>query len=264
MAGKRERKGPGPVRVVIIVILVAIIAFCLYKIVPYVWNNLMERNAFEEMSQEYTNIDTDGTNEDWWFTDVDVDVAGLQAKYPDVVGWIRFDHPEETIQIDYPILYSGDDDEYLHKDMDKKYSYPGCVFLEGANKPDFSDLSNIVYGHNMRNGTMFGTLKHYSEDGVYEANDYFTVYTANKAYRYQIFSYFTTKSNSDVYVIGFVQDEAYQQYIENLVGRSQIDTGVVPTINQQIMVLSTCKGSGTDYRFVVCGVCVDEHDYPVK
>lgn len=251
-------------RIVVIIILLAIIAFCLYKVVPYVWNNLKEKNTFEQMSQDYTSADqADTDRDDWWYTDVDVDVAGLQSAYPDVAGWIRFDQPQDTILVDYPILYSGDDDTYLHRNMKKEYSYPGCIFLEGENSPDFSDMSSLIYGHNMRNGTMFGTLKHFQENGVYDANAYFTIYTKDMAYRYHIFSCFTTGSSSDVYMVGFEADETYQAYINDLVNRSVIDTGIVPASDQKIVLLSTCKGSGTDYRFVVCGVCEASHAYPV-
>ncbi len=258
-----EKRRIGPVRVIIIIVLIAIIAYCLYQVLPYVLNNLKEKNAFDQISQEYTNVG-DNRDENWWYTDVDIDVAGLQSQYPDVIGWIRFDEPEETILIDYPILYSGDDDTYLHRDMDKKSSYPGCIFLEGENNPALTDTSSIIYGHNMRNGTMFGTLKYYQDDGVYDANQYFTIYTKDMAYRYHIFSYFTTGSNSDVYMVGFEPDEIYQNYLTDLVNRSVIDTGIVPTIDQKIVLLSTCKGSGTDYRFVVCGVCEASHAYPAK
>lgn len=262
---RREKQKRSPARIVIMIILLAIIAFCLYKVGPYVWNNLKEKNAYDQMSQDYTQAgDPDAENEDWWFTDVDIDVAGLKSAYPDVVGWIRFDDPKDTILIDYPILYSGDDDTYLHKNIKKEYSYPGCIFLEGENRPGFTDMSSIIYGHNMRNGTMFGTLKHFQEEGVYEDNQYFTIYTDSMAYRYQIFSYFTTDSESEVYKIGFGADEIYQEYLNDLVSRSSFNTGIVPTMEQRIILLSTCKGSGTDYRFVVCGVCVASHEYPVR
>lgn len=262
---RRANRRRSPARIIVVIILLAVIAFCLYKTVPYYWNNLKEKNAFDQMSQDYTNAsDPDEENENWWYTDVDIDVAGLKSTYPDVVGWIRFDHPEDTILIDYPILYSGDDDTYLHRNMKKEYSYPGCIFLEGENQPDFKDMNSIVYGHNMRNGTMFGTLKRFQEDGTYEDNQFFTIYTENMAYRYQIFSYFTTDSMSEVYQIGYGEDEIYQSYLNDLVRRSSADTGITPSMDQKIVLLSTCKGSGTDYRFVVCGVCVASHAYPVQ
>ena len=92
----RENKRVRPVRIVVIIVLLAIIAYCLYQVLPYVWNNLKEKNAFEQMSQDYTNVG-DRNDENWWYTDVDVDVAGLKSQYPDVIGWIRFDDPKDTI-----------------------------------------------------------------------------------------------------------------------------------------------------------------------
>ena len=155
---------------------------------------------------------------------------------------------------------------YLKHNFYKEKDKNGTLFLDGRSDylPGERDDNLIIYGHNMRNGTMFGSLKHFEEDGVYDANQYFTIYTEDMAYRYHVFSYFTTKYNSDVYRIGFGPDEVYQDYLNDLVSRSVIETGIVPSTDQKIVLLSTCKGSGTDYRFIVCGVCEASHAYPAE
>lgn len=66
---------------------------------------------------------------------------------------------------------------------------------------DFSDLYNIIYGHNMNNGSMFGSLKKYKDEGFWKKNQYFTVYTESTAYRYQIFSYEDAVNGGNVYYI---------------------------------------------------------------
>ena len=84
----------------------------------------------------------------------------MKAENPDVIGWIRFDNQDE-LGINYPILYSGDNQKYLRTDLHGNSHIAGCIFLEGLNKSDFSDYYNIIYGHNMNDGSMFGSLKKY-------------------------------------------------------------------------------------------------------
>lgn len=104
---------------------------------------------------------------DWWATDVKVEFDKLKAENPDVIGWIRFDNQDE-LGINYPILYSGDNEKYLRTDLYGNSHIAGCIFLEGLNKSDFSDYYNIIYGHNMNDGSMFGSLKKYKDDGFWK------------------------------------------------------------------------------------------------
>ena len=129
---------------------------------------------------------------------------------------------EET-QIDYPVLYSGDNTEYLRKDLYGNEHTAGSIFLEGLNQPDFSDYYSIIYGHNMRDGSMFGSLDKYKEQSFWSDNQYFTLYTENMVYRYQVFACQNAVNGGDVYKIG----------------------------------LSTCTGDGYSRRFAVHAVCVD-------
>ena len=71
---------------------------------------------------------------------------------PDVVGWIYFENDD----LSYPVLYSGDNDKYLRTTIDGSDATAGAIFIEGGNSPDFQDQNTIVYGHNMRNLSMFG------------------------------------------------------------------------------------------------------------
>ena len=91
----------------------------------------------------------------------------MKAENPDVIGWIRFDNQDE-LGINYPILYSGDNQKYLRTDLHGNSHIAECIFLEGLNKSDFSDYYNIIYGHNMKNNTMFGSLPKYSKQEYYE------------------------------------------------------------------------------------------------
>ena len=83
--------------------------------------------------------------------------------------------------------------------------YAGLIHgdYKKMNQSDFSDLYNIIYGHNMNNGSMFGSLKKYKDEGFWKKNQYFTVYTESTAYRYQIFSYEDAVVGGNVYKVGY-------------------------------------------------------------
>ena len=117
-----------------------------------------------------------------WYTDVDVKLEELQQVNADIIGWIRFDNLE---QLSYPVLYSGDDEKYLRTDIYGNQTIAGCIFMEGMNTPDFQDYHTILYGHNMKNGSMFAQLKKFSQNSdIYNQSKYFWIFTPEKNYRY--------------------------------------------------------------------------------
>ena len=181
----------------------------------------------------------------------------MRKDNPDIMAWLRFDNYND-VHISYPVLYSGDDETYLRSDIYGNYHIAGCIFLEGMNQPDFSDYHSIIYGHNMRNTTMFGDLKRYKNDeGFYENNQYFNIYTDTQVLRYQIFSYYDVEQDDEVYTVGYGPDDTWQAMIDRMVTSSMKDTGIHPTKEDKIVTLSTCTSSGETKRFVVHGVLVN-------
>lgn len=154
-------------------------------------------------------------------------------------------------------MYSGDNEKYLRKDIHGNKHIAGSIFLEGLNQSDFSDLYNIIYGHNMNNGSMFGSLKKYKDEGFWKKNQYFTVYTESTAYRYQIFSYEDAVVGGNVYKVGYQPGEEYQTFIDEMVKNSDFDTGIRPKSSNKILTLSTCTDHDSSKRFAVHAVCID-------
>ena len=155
---------------------------------------------------------------------------------------------------------SGDNSYYLRKTFKREHATAGSIFLEGSNKTDFSDCHTIIYGHNMKNLSMFGKLKYYNRDeNYYDSHQYFQILVDGKKYRYQIFSYETVSDDSDEYTVGFEPDETFGKFVQRMAASSMKDTGIVPTKDDKVVTLSTCSTSGETYRFVVHGVRVDEH-----
>ena len=241
---------------------IALIAVALAMLIPALLDRRKSNDTYEALNEEFVKIEAPITieeeeeNPDWWYEDVEIDLEALQEVNSDIVGWIRFDSIDI---ISYPILYSGDDEKYLRTDIYGNSTTAGCIFIEGANNPDLSDYHTIIYGHNMQNLSMFGSLKKYKTEDFYENNQYFTIYTEDMAYRYQIFSYRDIPETHEVYTVGFGPDETFQNFINEMIRHSYEDTGVTVTKEDKVVTLSTCSTEGN--RFVVHAVRVDEHEY---
>ena len=192
-----------------------------------------------------------------WYEMISVDLASLQEQNSDVKGWIYFENED----ISYPILYSGDDDTYLRRTLDQKPATAGSIFLEGMNNPDFEDSHTLIYGHNMRNLSMFGKLKYYKEDPDYYMDHmYFQILKGNVTYRYQIFAYEDVTPDSYIYAVPCGPTAEFADFIDRIYASSYRQTGIVASKDDKILTLSTCSTSG-EGRFVVHAVRVDEHPY---
>ena len=193
-----------------------------------------------------------------WYEQIRVDLVGMQTNInPDIVGWIHFEN--ETIS--YPLLYSEDNAEYQRVRYDLVYSRGGSIFLEETNSWDLSDIRNVIYGHNMKDLSMFGKLKYYNDKkNYYEDHQYFQLLYDGMVYRYQIFSYFTIHQNEVNYInTNFEKgSDAYGKFLQKLVENSKRDTGVEVDANDKTVTLVTCSKDNT-YRFIVSAVLVDQH-----
>ena len=132
--------------------------------------------------------------------------------------------------------------------------------MEGANNSDFEDKNTIIYGHNMRNLSMFGKLKKYTrEQDYYDNNKYIQIITPNMYYRYEIFAYESVNEDSEVYQISFEDDAAIESYINKIRELSERQTDIDVSVDDKIITLSTCSTLSSHKRFVVHAVRVDEH-----
>ena len=125
--------------------------------------------------------------------------------------------------------------------------------MEYQNHSDFSDKNTIIYGHNMKNGSMFGTLRNFYEDEVYEKAPYFWIYTPDKIYRYDIFSCAEVAVDSLAYQITFSEEGSFDQFIRDAYSRSVVKgNDIKVTAEDKIVTLSTCTGNEAT-RFIVQG-----------
>lgn len=257
---KKKKKGR-VVSTLVILASLAVMAFAIFKLAGIFLDYHNSEKTYRDLEEQYVDTveDEDNTGEDsQWSDDIQISFEALRKENPDIIAWIRFENLDD-VHISYPVLYSGDNTKYLRSDIYGNYHIAGCIFLEGLNQPDFSDYHSIIYGHNMKNTTMFGDLKRYkNEDDFYDNNQYFRIYTENMVYRYQIFSYYEVDETSDVYTVGFGPDDEYQAFLDQMAASSLKETGIHPTKDSRVVTLSTCTKTAEDKRLVVHAVCVEE------
>ncbi len=175
-----------------------------------------------------------------------IDLDALQEINPEAVGWIEI---PDTI-ISYPMLHSTDNSYYLTHTFQNERNKVGSIFIETANEADFSDLHTIIYGHNMKNGSMFAGLKNYSSKSYWQAHPYVYIDLADGAHCYEIFSCHEAATSDITYTIGYAADDTYASFLESLKASCPYDTGVSVGVEDKVITLSTCTQNGQK-RFVV-------------
>jgi len=189
-----------------------------------------------------------------------IDFDALKAQNDDVCGWINFD----CLDIDYPIVCAGPDkpeEYYLRRDLEGKYSTAGTIFIQKVNAVDFSDPCTVVYGHNMTNLTMFGTLKKFRDKEFFDQNKYFSIYRPGHIMKYAIKSAFVYDDRHISYSFDFTTEAGFNAFAEevnnpkSLVKNVREDVQIMP--DSKLVVLSTCTNVDPE-RYLVVGVLVED------
>ena len=249
---KRRRTWKDYLTTGILLIAVCVLCYSLYQLAGI----FMEYHEGEKEYEEIQKIAiTQQTTEEG--TDIfTVDFAALKQKNADTAAWIRF---EEPAIINYPVVFNGDNKTYLTKTFEANDNKLGALFIDGNNKPDFTDRNTIIYGHNMKNKTMFAELVNYQDKDYWQAYPYFYIYTPDgKETKYQIYAAGVVSDMAENYQIAFESDEDFQNYIYKTVQSSAYATGVEVLVTSKIVTLSTCTNVRDDERFIVHAVAVSE------
>lgn len=186
-----------------------------------------------------------------------VDFKGLRQINEDVLGWIWFEH----MDISYPIVQGTDNEYYLSHSFYKEEIKCGSIFMEAENASDFSDDNTFIYGHNMKDKSMFAKLNQFQEETVFQENPEFFIYREDGICKYRIFSCYVADVEWDSFMYQFADREQYGAWQKTIKDRSNYDTGFLPEPEQKTVTLMTCTPVGENYRFLVHGALVEKTDY---
>jgi len=185
---------------------------------------------------------------------VDSGISEFIKAHTEAVGWIKF----EDDLISYPIMQAEDNSKYTIKDADGNDSETGAIFLDYRSSADFSDSNTIIYGHNMRDRSMFGALKNYKEDlGFLDEHKYFQIITPEGSGRYMLFAFMDVPKNSYIYDVCGDNTSRMREFLDTIEYKTYIDTGIEPTVDDKIITLSTCTQKD-DLFFVMFAVKVED------
>ncbi|WP_029322026.1 class B sortase [Butyrivibrio sp. AE3004] len=255
------------VKTIIILILIAVIGYegimiykdqSEYSAAVNEYDNI--RDTYVKVSDDKTsdNETTDDTEDSYPVLDINYDV--LYEINPDFIGWLYF---PAFPKINYPIVKERSIDQYLHKTFDGKANKAGCIFMDVLSDENFSGLSDMIFGHNMKNLSMFGSLKSLYKSGnehLLDEDPFVYIYTKDKILKYRVFAYYTTTNAS--YSYNEVKThEDYDAYLDYIRKNSLIEIPQDVSFDDypSLLTLSTCSGqAGSGRRFVVHTVKVAE------
>lgn len=269
-----KKSGKNVIWTVLAVAAVVVLVFCGVRIVQQV-SQMQQRQALDEEmsslarpSQESdatpapsaTPTPADGTEQPAQSpTPVpqEIDFDALHEENEEIIAWITLDG---TV-IDYPVLCRPDDDTYYHTHNVKgQEATAGSIYIQGSyNSTDFSDFHTVVYGHNMRDGSMFAALHKFEDEDFFNEHDTVVIYTPTKRLTYTIFAAYARDDAHLMRKFDYSSTEGCQAFLDEIATHSgNFRSGVELTTESRILTLSTCIGSADDQRYVVQAVLTEE------
>lgn len=190
---------------------------------------------------------------------IPVDFAELQKENEDIYAWITI----PGTPIDYPVVqHPKDNTFYLTRTVEKEEGIAGSIYTESYNKKDFSDFNTVLYGHNMKDGTMFSALHQYEDSTYWEGHQYVTIYTPDAIRHYRIFAAYLYDSRHLLQGFDYTEEKGCQEYLDEIWQQRNLnavlDEKVSVNADDRILTLSTCHSMGNDYRYLVQAVLIKE------
>lgn len=237
------------------IILIIAMTVSGYKIVTKVID-------YHKSSETYNNIRKNyspslGNN-------ISIDEQKLKNINGDYIMWLNVD----GTNIDYPVVVSSDNDFYLERDFYKNDSSSGSIFMDYRNKTDYKNI--ILYGHNMRNQTMFNNLEKFKDNNFWNEKHKIYIYRDGYKYTYEPFSVYVAEPSLDYTVTDFSKDITFSEYLKKCSDLSIFDDsiylknpGLLKGFNissERILTLSTCSYEFDDARTVVHARLIDKSE----
>ncbi len=222
---------------VLMIVCVAVFLFALYKVVGILLDYKEIDDYYDGIKEEYVVEDDGGISY--------IKLAELIKKNIDVKGWIYI----KDTDISYPLLQGPDNQYYLYRNYDKQYLGAGSIFLEALNSGDMSDLHTVIYGHNMHNGAMFGTLDKFFEESYRDEHPYvYIMLPDGKWNKYEIFAAYTADIEDGTFTVFAEGETEYNKYLDLIKEKNIYKNTSAPEDGEQILTLSTCTEDSNDYK----------------
>lgn len=222
---------------VIMICLAAIMLISAYKVFTIVRNYKAGQSAYQSISEQAQPGGFTG----------DIDFEALRKINPDVVGWLYY----KDMHIDYPVVKGSDNSKYLYTMFDGRSGGCGTLFADSITKAPFEQFNTIVYGHHMRDGSMFAQLKKLKDPGFCREHPTLELITPKGKYHLQIWAFLNQPSDSGIYETNIESEEQQAEYIALAEQMADYTTDVSVAPGDMLTVLSTCAYEYQDARYIV-------------
>ena len=190
-----------------------------------------------------------------------IDFDALRERNSDIYAWIRI----EDTQIDYPVLQCAEDDAfYLTHDVDRNTSSHGAIYTETVNSKEFSDPVTLMYGHNMRDGSMFQNVHKFEDLSFFETHEFLHVFVPGHDLTYRILSVYNYDDRHILNSFDFSDPAVYESYLDEIFHKyiysGHVREDMEVTAEDRILILSTCVGNRPDQRCLLTAVLVEDQE----
>ena len=244
---------------IINIVLIAVFVMAVFNIGKIYYDYNKADNIYEVMQDEYVatkdvKSDSEATqsNEDQPTKEIEppiaIDFDALLDRNKDVIGWL---YCPDTV-INYPVVQGKNNDQYLRKDLDGKYLVSGTLFADYRNGALNEDANYIIYGHNMKNGTMFSSLAKYKQQSYYDQHPIMYYLTPDGNYKLELFAGLVVKRDDKIYLPNQSEEE-FAELIEEYRAKSTFKSDIELEYNDTIVTLSTCSYEFDNARYIVMG-----------
>ena len=249
MAGEKKKKKSSLLYKLVMLFLIAVIAFSAYKVGTILYGYYQGNSQYEQVQQV---AGMEGGEE---FTG-DIDFESLLKENEDVKAWIY----SEGTPINYPVVQGPDNDYYLYRMFNGEYNGAGSIFIDYRNDEPFKEFNTVLHGHRMKDGSMFKDLVKYREMDYYNNHKMMQLTTPDADYDLEIFGVVTIPADSPMYRFDFYDEEARADYLDYIYEHTELDTGVQVTTDDNIVMMSTCTFEYDDARLCVYGRLIEKGD----
>lgn len=239
----------------LIIVFTILFLYSLYNVIIWFIDNPKTNNIIEELNEDVIINETNENSEIieseepksglyWDFIKmnlIDVNIAELKKKNSDTVGWIQV----SNTNINYPFVQTDNNDFYLNHSFTKQKNKSGWLFMDYRNDKNKINKNTIIYGHNNKSKTMFGTLNKLLNNKWFKTKENHTIKMSTESNNtlWQIFSVYTIVTTNDYIQTDFISDKKYQMFLDTIKGRSYYKFDVPLTTQDNILTLSTCYGN---------------------
>ena len=222
-----------------ILLIICIFIFCIstWKLYGYYRSYKKAKDTYSKIAKENVKISKNERK---------IDFKKLKSQNQDIAGWIYI----RGTTIDYPIVQGKDNEEYLHQDFNKKKSSSGTIFLDNNCKKDFTSDNNIIYGHHMKNVTMFAQLLKFREKSFLKKHNEIMIFTPDRTIHLKVISAYAQKAQNKIPVT-FANDKQKKAYIKKIESMSEQTIKTSRINDSHIYTFVTCSYEGEDNRTYV-------------